>query len=74
MNRALKGGQILKGAWRWAVQGCWSEAGNWGLKEEGHQRLELGGNEEVSTHPVTFHTHVPFEARKAILALRNMSK
>lgn len=46
----------------------------WGLKGEGHQRLELGGNEEVSTHPVAFHTHVTFEARKAILALRNMGR
>lgn len=74
MDRALKGGQILEGAWRRAIRGCRGETGNWGLKGEGHQHLELGGKEEVSTHPVAFHTHVTFEARKAILALRNTGR
>lgn len=74
MDQALKGGQILEGAWRRVIWGCRGETGNRGLKGEGHQRLEQGGKEEVSTHPVAFHTHVTFEARKAILALRNMGR
>lgn len=28
----------------------------------------------ASTHPVTFHTHVTFEPRKAIVALKNWER
>lgn len=49
------------------------QAGNWGLQKGGSLASRVGGGSAgVSTHPVTFHTHVTFEPRKAILALRKM--